>query len=215
MGAIMMHQVDGDPQGQLEADWQMFRTVEAGRAPFLWRCWESREPIVVIGRHGSPSDEAISDNCRADGIPIIRRVSGGGAVVLGPGCLNYTVAVSLIEWGDLIDVARSFRVILRGIVEQLDVPGLAVAGGTDLALHGRKVSGNAQRRGRTALLHHGTVLYDFDVTLANRYLREPMRQPAYRAGRSHRDFIANLPLPGHVVRARLDACIMSAWLAQS
>ena len=73
---------------------------------------------------------------------------------------------------------------------------------------GRKVSGNAQRRGRRALLHHGTLLYDFDPGLAARYLKEPIRRPAYRSGRCHADFIGNLPLsaeddPG-AARGRLE-----------
>jgi len=72
-------------------------------------------------------------------------------------------------------------------------------------LNGRKVSGSAQRRGRRALLHHGTLLYDFDPALAVRYLKEPSRQPAYRARRSHGEFLGNLPLTGEEVRARLVA----------
>ena len=83
-----------------------------------------------------------------------------------------------------------------------------LAGLADLALAGRKVSGNAQRRGRCGVLHHGTVLYDFDASLAERYLLEPPRQPDYRAGRSHQAFLGNLPLSGDVVRQRIQtACL--------
>ena len=76
-------------------------------------------------------------------------------------------------------------------------------------LRGRKVSGNAQRRGRRALIHHGTLLYDFDPGLAARYLKEPARQPAYRAARRHAEFIGNLPLSAETIRARLE----TAWRA--
>jgi len=85
---------------------------------------------------------------------------------------------------------------------------------TDLAWRDRKVSGNAQRRGRRALLHHGTVLYDFDPALAERYLRQPPRQPAYRMQRGHRAFMGNLPLSRETVRRRvseaLDAIVRSS-----
>src|SRR5262245_36191690 len=140
MCATMMHQVDGDPQAQLDADWAMFQAVEAGQAPVLWRSWEVREPVVVIGRRGSLADDAIQDACRADGIRVLRRFSGGGAVVLGRGCLNFAVAMSLATRPDLIDVERSFDVILHAIAASLAVPGVAVFG-CDLALDGRKVSG--------------------------------------------------------------------------
>ena len=83
----------------------------------------------------------------------------------------------------LEDVAASFSTILERLAAALNVTDLTVAGGTDLALNGRKVSGNAQRRGRRALLHHGTLLYAFDASLAARYLRDP-RSPACVPSRS-------------------------------
>jgi lipoate-protein ligase A len=79
---------------------------------------------------------------------------------------------------------------------------VGVSGG-DLVFRGRKVSGSAQRRGRRAILHHGTILYDFDASLATRYLKEPARQPPYRAGRRHSDFLGNLPLSRSAVFAAL------------
>jgi lipoate-protein ligase A len=74
-----------------------------------------------------------------------------------------------------------------------------------LVVDGRKVSGNAQRRGRRALLHHGTLLYAFDPALAERYLREPRRRPPYRATRTHAEFMGNLPLSADALRVRAEA----------
>jgi lipoate-protein ligase A len=53
------------------------------------------------------------------------------------------------------------------------------------------------------LLHHGTFLCDFDLGLMERYLKKPAREPAYRRGRSHGEFVANLPLSAETIRARL------------
>jgi lipoate-protein ligase A len=91
------------------------------------------------------------------------------------------------------------------------VAGAEQAGISDLALGGRKFSGNAQQRKRTHLLHHGTILYDFDLALAGRYLRPPPRQPEYRAGRAHEEFLRNLQIPVGEVRRRLRA----AWGADT
>jgi lipoate-protein ligase A len=204
----MMHQNDRepglDPAQQLEGDWALFQAVETGAARHRHRCWHSAAPVVVAGRHSILADDVIEDACRADNVRVLRRFSGGGTVVLGPGCLNYAVALALVSRPGLADVGASFQLILQTIASALDLPGLSVAGGTDLVFEGRKVSGNAQRRGRLALIHHGTLLYDFDAELATRYLKEPVRQPAHRALRPHTDFIGNLPLPADTVRARLE-----------
>jgi lipoate-protein ligase A len=71
----------------------------------------------------------------------------------------------------------------------------------------RKVSGNSLRMARTAFLYHGTLLYDFDLPLISRYLRRPPSSPAYRAGREHGDFVANLPAR----RAQIVEAIAAAW----
>lgn len=184
-------------------DTALFAAVESGHADHLYRCWRTPQPLVVAGRFRRIGDDVLEEACRVDGVPIIHRDSGGGTVVLGAGCLNYAVALSLVSRPELSDVAASFRIILDAIVEALALPGLARSE-TDLSLLGRKVSGNAQRRGRVALLHHGTLLFGFDVRLAERYLKEPSRQPPYRQRRRHADFLANLPIPEAELESRLE-----------
>ncbi len=189
----------------LDAEWRLFQTFEEGAPGHLFRTWETGQPAAVVGRNSVVADHVVEDACRRDNVPVLRRFSGGGAVILGPGCLNYALAVSLVSYPALEDVALSFETVLHRLIAALDVPGLSVADGTDLALNGRKVSGNAQRRGRRAFIHHGTLLYAFDARLAARYLKAPPRQPAYRAGRQHTDFISNLPLSRTLLEDRLSA----------
>jgi len=190
-------------QDNLALDDEWFRGLETGANAEGLRLWESPAPVVVVGRSGTPWKEVELAACAADGVAILRRDSGGGAVVLGPGCLNYSLLLSLDRHPALRDVRLSYRLILSRIIQVLAVPGLEIRGLSDLALRGRKVSGNAQRRGTRALLHHGTLLYAFDARIVERYLKEPHRQPDYRARRPHSDFLGNLSLSAAEIGARL------------
>lgn len=194
-------------RAQLAREWRMYESVEAGDADALYTIWEAPRPAVVLGRSNRLDDWVDADRCREDGVDVLRRFSGGGAVVLAPGCLNYAVCLSLDTRPALADVAASFRAVHEPLIAALAVPRLMIAGVADLTWRGRKVSGNAQRRGRRAVLHHGTLLYGFDAGLAVRYLVEPPRQPAYRARRPHRSFMGNLPLSGEAVAARVAAAL--------
>src|SRR5262245_28018446 len=158
-------EIAADPQQALAEDWKLFQSVETGVTENLCRSWCAVRPVVVVGRHRAGAGDVIDEACREDNVPGLRRSSGGGTVVLGQGCLNYAVALSLVSRPELSDVGASFRYVLDAIVRALAVPALSAAGGTDLALHGRKVSGSAQTRGRRAFLQHGTLLYDFDARL--------------------------------------------------
>lgn len=192
---------------QLAREWRMYESVESGAADALYTIWEAPRPVVVVGRSNRLDDWVETRRCRDDGIDVLRRSSGGGAVVLAPGCLNYAVCLALDSRPAFAHVEASFRAVLERLVAELALPRLMIAGVTDLAWCGRKVSGNAQRRGRRAVLQHGTVLYAFDAALAQRYLREPPRQPAYRSRRLHRSFMGNLPLPPATVAARVAAAL--------
>ncbi|MCC6152777.1 MAG: lipoate--protein ligase family protein, partial [Candidatus Hydrogenedentes bacterium] len=73
-------------------------------------------------------------------------------------------------------------------------------GTSDLAVAGRKISGNAQRRRKHFILHHGTLLYDMGPELMERYLIEPGDRPQYRGERTHRGFVKCLPLTSNEIR---------------
>jgi lipoate-protein ligase A len=88
-------------------------------------------------------------------------------------------------------------------------PRVAWEGTSDLALGGRKFSGNSLRCKRRYVMYHGTLLYDFALERVPRFLRPPPREPAYRGGRSHADFLTNLP----VGRAAIERALLAAWQA--
>ena len=173
------------------------------------RFWESPVRFVVLGVSGRLREEVDLEACARAGVPILRRASGGGTVVQGPGCLNFALVLSLEARPELRDVTRSYARILGGLRDALGLEGAEPDGTSDLAFGGRKISGNSQKRTRHAILHHGTLLHGFDVVCLEELLREPAKQPAYRAGRPHAEFVRNAPLSASEIRSRLTA----AWSA--
>ena len=87
-------------------------------------------------------------------MPLARRSSGGGTVLLGPGCLLYSLVLRYDRAAELRDIRKSYHWILGHVTEAL--PGVTVAGPSDLAVGGRKIGGSAQQRKRDHLLHHGS-----------------------------------------------------------
>jgi lipoate-protein ligase A len=191
----------------LALDEALLLEAEAGRAGEVLRLWEWPTSAVVLGSGCKLADDVDDDACRADGVPILRRSSGGGTVLLGQGCLCFSLVLSFTRSPELADIRPSYRVILARVAEALGIPEVEQAGISDLAIAGRKFSGNAQQRKRHHLLHHGTILYAFDLARVGRYLRPPPRQPEYRGGREHGAFIRNL----EIGRQRLAAGLRQAW----
>jgi len=175
------------------------------------RLWEPSRPMVVLGRSSKIEEEVDLDACRELEIPVLRRVSGGAAVLAGPGCLMYALVLSCRQRLSLRSAGRAHQFVRGAIAAALRplLPDVACRGISDLALGRRKFSGNSLRLKRDHLLYHGTLLYDFPLELIGRCLKAPPRQPEYRRDRSHREFLANLPL------ARTSIChaLITAWEA--
>ena len=184
------------PEQNLALDEELLNDIEAGET---LRFWESDIWFVAIGK-SQRIDQVV---CPEAAVPVLRRASGGGAVLLGPGCLNFALSLSLRQRPELRDVRRSIAMILGSITSALEIDGLELRGQSDLAIGGRKVSGNAQRRTTSGLLHHGTLLYNFDAENMARVLKEPERQPAYRARRPHNEFLGTIPLSKEAIKRRI------------
>jgi lipoate-protein ligase A len=124
--------------------------------------------------------------------------------------LNFTLVLSVETRPEVVSIQGSYDYILGRIVKSLDIPMLQKAGISDLALGDLKVSGNAQRRHKRYILHHGTLLYKSDVEGFSIYIKEPDDRPEYRGSRSHTAFVTNLD----VSRETLTDSITSAFNAR-
>lgn len=206
----------GRVEEQLALDEALLEEAHEGRlAAPVARTWIAEAPTVVVGSSSRIDDEVDRAVCAKRGIRIIRRPSGGLTVVLGPGCVMWTVVAPLA--GPAPAIERIHAAMLDPLCQALQGAGRPVVrrGSSDLAVTtadgDRKVSGNALRVRRGGILYHGTLLDSFDLTLVGHILRHPPREPAYRCGRGHGAFLANLGLG----RESLDAAMRRAFHAES
>lgn len=189
----------------LALDEALLLEAEAGRSGEVLRLWEWPQPAVVLGSGGKLLEDVDEAACSAANVPILRRSSGGGTVLLGQGCLCYSLVLAYERSPALREIPSSYEYILQRICAALAglLPDIEHVGTSDLAAGGWKFSGNSQQRKRTHVLHHGTLLHAFDRAAIGRYLRQPARQPDYRQGREHAAFVRNLPAESADLRRRL------------
>ncbi len=181
------------PWWQMALDEAVLEAVAAGESPPTLRVYVFSPTSVTVGLFQRVRDAVDLEEARRLGVPVVRRFTGGGAVLHDEdGEVTYSIAAPAT--GPLRGVEESYRVLCTAVaraLQRLGAPAQYVAP-NDMAVGGRKVSGNAQARRRGALLQHGTILYDADKALMERLLRAPREKLESHGARSIADRVANL-----------------------
>jgi len=188
-----------DPTANLAYEETLFARLR-GR-PDCGLLFYVNSPCIVLGRGNKDEQWVDRQRAEADGLPVLRRFSGGGTVYHDRDNLNY----SFIIPRDLLDrlsaappaatlVQRYIHFFRSIVVEALSGlnPGFSETGLSDISLNGLKVSGNAQRIASDLVLHHGTLMLRCPLAAIERYLPIPPNRPGIR----HADFISGLAEQG-------------------
>jgi lipoate-protein ligase A len=180
-----------DPAANLAYEEALFLDARAWPRPLL--LFYVNDPCVVLGRANPEGEWVNRAACEADGVPVLRRFSGGGTVFHDRDNLNY----SFILPRDSLDAAVGqpgvhayiaiFRRLVIGALSRVSA-GFSETGLSDISLRGYKVSGNAQRIASNIVLHHGTLMLRCPLEAIERYLPVPPNRP----GIAHRGFVGGL-----------------------
>lgn len=200
----------GTPEENLACDEALLDLCEAGSGDELLRLWTPPRYFVVVGYANKAATEVNLAFCRQFNIPVLRRCTGGGTVLQGPGVLNYSLILRIDDARPVRSIAATNEFILKRhseVLGKLLQAPVEFRGHTDLAVGGLKFAGNAQRRHQRFLLFHGSFLLHLDMDLLEKILPLPSRQPDYRVNRSHADFLMNLRVPDYKIKAAL----IKAW----
>lgn len=154
----------------------------------IFMLWQN-EPTVVIGKNQNAFAELNLDYIRQNGIHIARRITGGGAVYHDMGNINFSVISPQAGQGGL-----DFAAFCAPIVAALQKLGVKaeLSGRNDLLVDGKKFSGNAQHAHAGRVLHHGTLLFDCDMTVLSSALRPDEEKLRTKAIRSVSSRVTNL-----------------------
>lgn len=160
------------PEFTAAADDAILRSVASDISPPTLHFYRRRPPAVTIGRFLNAHENVNINKCKEDGVKIIRRLSGGGAIYTSEGQLIYSFSSKNVMTED---VSTSIKIICRIIEKSLKKMGINAVfhGKNDILLNGRKISGSAQFRLRkyNTTLQHGTIIVHEDVRKMFSYLK--------------------------------------------
>ncbi|PVX23355.1 MAG: lipoate--protein ligase family protein [Candidatus Bathyarchaeum sp.] len=171
-----------DAATNMAVDEAIMKARIENKVPNTLRFYMWKPSAVTIGRFQTLTDQIHVDACKKHGVDIIRRISGGGAVYHDSEAeITYSIVAKLsdLDCKDL-DMLSAYQKICSGLNEAVKILGTNAEYRPpdpkrcpNLAISGKKISGNAQTSKKGVLLQHGTFMMDIDHTKMFTFLRVP------------------------------------------
>lgn len=157
-------------------------------------CYIPEETLIVLGSSNFAFQETHEDAAKMDHVEIVKRMGGGGTVVLSSSC----IVISIGAWvNDYYKNDIYFKLINSAIIEALSarwpkLKDIKQRGISDLVFEERKICGSSMFRSRNYLMFQASLLVDNCLSSIEKYLAHPSKEPEYRKQKSHRDFVGFL-----------------------
>jgi lipoate-protein ligase A len=159
--------------------------------------WQPEKSCIVLGTSNTPETAVHTDLAAAEGVPVYKRHSGGQTVILTP----KTIVISIRFHSDALENPKTyFRKINRIIMDALEEMGiinLGEKGISDITIGEKKILGSSIYRKRTMVLYHAVLNIAESPGFIARYLKHPSKEPDYRAGRKHEEFVTSIHAEGY------------------
>jgi len=146
-------------------------------------------PSIIIGRNQNTLEEINDEYVRENGIHVVRRMSGGGAVYHDEGNLNFSFITNYKK-----ENLHNFKKFTKPVIQVLKQMGVdaEMSGRNDILAEGRKISGNAQFSTGKRMFSHGTLLFNSDLEEVTRALDVKMNKIESKGHKSVRSRVANI-----------------------
>ncbi len=154
--------------------------------------WIPQETYIVLGASNNVHDAVIAETVAADNIPVLKRKSGGQTVMLTPRNVIISAIITDEEINKPLHVFQEFNKLIINTLQKSGVEELSTRGISDIAVGDKKILGSSIYRAKTKLFYHAVLNYGEPPGTFAKYLKHPSKEPDYRVGRTHTEFVTSL-----------------------
>lgn len=163
--------------------------------PFL--VWIPDNYYVVLGASNDIDKAVVEDFVLEDKIKVMKRKSGGQTVLLSPNNVIISAVINDERVGKPLSIFYEFNDLIKKVLEKGGIFGSTTKGISDLSIDGKKISGSSIHRAKEKLLYHAVINFNEPVENFDKYLLHPSKEPDYRNGRTHSEFVTSLKKLGY------------------
>jgi len=155
--------------------------------------WSPDNIQIVLGRSKREEDDVFVEKARKDNIPIVRRETGGGTVLIDPGCIIVDIGYRVESRCRTLDMLQKGNAVITRALNDIGIDAEFEAEWPDIRVGERKICGSSLGIRNTKFLYSASLIYDaLSIEMIDKYLKIPIRMPVYRSARNHKDFLISV-----------------------
>jgi lipoate-protein ligase A len=164
---------------------------------FEYSVWRPDKLYVILGRANNASSSLWLENIINDKVDVYKRPSGGETVILSPNMAVFSAKMKFDKSMSTKQVFSKINSLLIRHLSDLGIHDLNTRGISDISIGSRKIVGSSMYLNKNVIFYHAVLNISEDVSLISKYLKHPTREPDYRMGRSHLEFVTSLQNEGY------------------
>ncbi len=155
------------------------------------------QTYIILGRSNSNIEDVLVNGTKSPEVKILKRPSGGEAVILSPKMLVIAIKMPLLKgYKPSFYFQKSNTLIIKSL-QKLGVQNLHSKGISDISIGEKKILGSAIFKGSDFMFYHAMLNISEEISTISKYLKHPLREPDYRKGRQHSEFVTSLHKMGY------------------
>ena len=177
-------------------------TIIDSPKPFDFSIWQPDDIYIVLGRANSVEKALITDRVLSDSVKVLKRPSGGESVLLSPGMVVFSIKFTISNKERPSDYFKLINTSLISRLNLLGIGNIAYKGISDLSINNKKILGSSMYLKSNTLFYHAVINVNEDPSLISKYLTHPSKEPDYRGGRPHEEFVTSINKEGYMVNIK-------------
>ncbi len=159
--------------------------------------WIPEKTYIILGASNKADDAVVESLAVKDNITVMKRRTGGQTVMLTPNNLIISAVLTDESVMKPKDVFNNFNDMIISAIEKDHFEKFSTRGISDIALGEKKIMGSSMYRGKGKLFYHAVLNFNEPPSTFQKYLKHPSKEPDYRKGRNHDEFVTTLKETGY------------------
>lgn len=166
---------------------------------FTFKTWQPDNVYLILGQSNSIDDSLNDEQVEKDKITVYKRPSGGQTVILSPRTLVLSTTITASKFINPYVYFRTINGLIINILQNFKITNLHYKGISDIAIGEKKILGSAIYRNHQKVFYHAVLNVSQNTDMMEKYIKHPVKEPDYRLGRSHADFVTSLQAEGYIL----------------